>query len=380
MKYTIYLKRSFAIVLFFLFIMQVFSQHTLQSNLNIFRPEDVIIKQQVSYKDPGRSGENVLWDFSQLETVDEEYDLAYFNQGDSLTVGIEHHTKYYYSLSNDSLLLWGFENPTTILKNTQPELLMKFPVHYKDRVQTYYHGTGRYCDRLSLDAMGTTETVADAYGMMILPDKDTLKHVIRTHTFKRIAEDTQSLTYSLLPPPPVPVLSSDSIDYRLQTDTVVLELETCRWYVEGYRYPVFETVKSREIIHGEAKDFFCTAFFYPPQEHYYLDEDEENLAILEALQKEEENSANRWEGLTYNCYPNPVVTTLDVEMYLPKTANNIRVQLSDRQGRMLTEENWGAKPEGIFTGQVYMEPYPRGEYILNISLDGYKVSEILMKR
>ncbi len=388
MKHTMYLKRSFAVILFSLFIVQVFSQHTLQSKLNMFRPEDVIIKQQVSYKDPGRSGENVLWDFSQLETIDEEYDLSYFNQGDSLTVGIEHRTKYYYSLSNDSLLLWGFENPTTILKNSLPELLLKYPVQYKDRHQSYYYGQGRYCERLFLGAMGTTETEADAYGMMILPSKDTLKHVLRTRTFKRIVEDMYPLEYdNLYPDKSVSCIAYDSIDYRLQTDTVILELETYRWYVQGYRYPVFETVKSREIIHGEAKDFFGTAFFYPPQEHYYLDEDEENLAVLDSLEIEDNSSGNEirpntnpWEGLTYNLYPNPVITDIDIEMYLPKSANKIRIQLSDRQGRLMIEEDWGSQAEGILTRQIYMGQYPRSEYVVNIWMDDYMLSEKVLKR
>ncbi len=384
MTHTMYLKRSFAVTLFSLFVVQVFSQHTLQSKLNMFRPEDVVIKQQVSYKDPGRSGENVLWDFSQLETVDEEYNLSYFNQGDSLTVGIEHRTKYYYALSNDSLLLWGFENPTTIVKNSQPELLLKYPAQYKDHIQSYYHGQGRYCEHMFLGAMGTTETEADAYGMMILPSKDTIKHVLRTRTFRRIVEDMYPLEYdNPFPDKSVPKIAPDSIDYRLQTDTVVLELETYRWYVQGYRYPVFETVKSREIIHGEARDFFGTAFFYPPQEHYYLDGDEDNLAVLDSLEIEDHNihlNTNPWEGLTYNHYPTPVVTNLEIEIYLPKPANKIRIQLSDRQGRLMLEEDWGSQPEGILTRQIYMGQCPKSEYVLNIRLDDYILSEKILKR
>jgi hypothetical protein len=40
------------------------AQHTLQSDLNRFRADNMLVKQQVSYKDPGRTGENVLWNFS----------------------------------------------------------------------------------------------------------------------------------------------------------------------------------------------------------------------------------------------------------------------------------------------------------------------------
>jgi hypothetical protein len=41
----------------------IHSQESLQSDLNMFRKDDAIVKQQVEYKTPGRLGENVLWDF-----------------------------------------------------------------------------------------------------------------------------------------------------------------------------------------------------------------------------------------------------------------------------------------------------------------------------
>lgn len=100
---------------------------------------------------------------------------------------------YRYKLSNDSLQLWGFENPTTVIRNSHPELILKFPVSYGDIVKDYYQGNGRYCERFSLSTMGTIESVADAYGMMILPNQDTLRNVLRIKSVKRIAEDMHVL-------------------------------------------------------------------------------------------------------------------------------------------------------------------------------------------
>lgn len=51
-----------------LFPVRLFSQHILESSRNMYRTGDFIIKQQVDYKDPGRSGEQVLWDFHVLRT------------------------------------------------------------------------------------------------------------------------------------------------------------------------------------------------------------------------------------------------------------------------------------------------------------------------
>jgi hypothetical protein len=43
---------------------------------NLPRPGDEIIKQNVQYKDPGRSGENVIWNFGNLTPVNKEYSLT----------------------------------------------------------------------------------------------------------------------------------------------------------------------------------------------------------------------------------------------------------------------------------------------------------------
>jgi len=219
------------------------AQLGLQSQLNMPRANDLIIKQQVEYKDPGRSGEEVLWDFSRLKVVNDAYELAYSTPNDTIITGMEHLTQYHYVLQNDSLLLLGFDNPTTHLHNIQPEVLLKFPFQNGDITGSYYYGHGKYGNRLEMDVMGTTQTVADACGMMILPSKDTLKQVLRTHTIKYIAENTVPISDSYYEKLKSPlVISTDSIDRRLATDTVLFVVETFRWYEKGYRYPIFETV------------------------------------------------------------------------------------------------------------------------------------------
>jgi hypothetical protein len=369
------------------------AQHSLQSSLNMFRANDVIFKQQISYKDPGRTGANVLWDFSQLTVVNDAYELFYSTYNDTVITGMEHLTKYHYALQNDSLLLWGFDNQTTKLHNVQPELLLKFPVNYGDKSKSYYYAHGKYGNRLELDAMGSIETNADSYGMMIFPSKDTLKHVLRTRTLKYIAEKTQPISYGYYDKLESPLqITSDSINQRLLADSVLFVVETFRWYEKGYRYPVFETVRSWEehrknennvgagFACPEEVEFLATAFFFPPQEHYYLDDDDENLTLLKNENNEENNIIDPWAGLTYNLYPNPVKTQLDVEMYLPKSAHTIRIQVRSTMGLPVLDENKGAHPEGIYRFQVDMTWVPVGNYVLDMWLDEHLVSEILMKR
>ncbi|MDR0231835.1 MAG: T9SS C-terminal target domain-containing protein [Dysgonamonadaceae bacterium] len=369
--------------LFLSFPVMLSAQHRLESTLNSLRADDVIIKQQVQYKDPGRKGENVLWDFSKLNILNDAYELFYSTYNDTVITGTEHLTNYRYVLQNDYLLLWGFENQTTKLHNVQPELLLKFPVNYGNKVQSNFYAHGKYGNRLELDAMGVIETSADAYGMMILPSKDTLKHVLRTHSLKYIAEDTRPIGDAYYEKRDNPLhISSDSIHSRLQNDSVVFVVETFRWYEKGYRYPIFETVRSWEQhIGNQDYEFLATAFFYPPQEHYYLDDDEENQALLDAMDDEENNSTpDPWEGLTYNVYPNPVTyMPLEVEMYLPRAAN-VRANLRSSMGLISKSINNGYQPEGVYSFQMDVSGLTLGNYILDIWLDDHLISEIIMKR
>jgi hypothetical protein len=366
-------------------IHSVSAQHRLQSKHNMLRAGDEIIKQQVEYKDPGRAGENVLWDFSRLSSVNDEYTLHYGTDNDTLITGMEHLTRYRYTLQNDSLLLWGFENQTTRLINPQPELLLKFPVHFAGKSSSYYYAHGKHGNRIELETMGYIETQADAFGTIALPNKDTLKHVLRTRTIKYIAETSQPISESYYQKESNPeFIPDDLILARLQTDSVIFAVETFRWYAKGYRYPVFETVRSWQQRTGEdgGHEFLHTAFFFPPQEHYYLDDDEENLALLEEDNQADPGNphANPWSGLTYNFYPNPVEVNLEIEMYLPKPANRIRMQLTDRMGRVAWAKEYGSRQQGIHTEQIYMYPFVTGEYILNIWFDDYMIGEKIIKK
>lgn len=50
---------------------------------NRLRSGEVLIKQQVEYKDSGESGANRLWDFSKLKSVNDEYTLTMYYDYDA---------------------------------------------------------------------------------------------------------------------------------------------------------------------------------------------------------------------------------------------------------------------------------------------------------
>jgi hypothetical protein len=198
---------------------------------------------------------------------------------------------------------------------------------------------------------------SDAYGMMVLPSGDTLKQVMRTQSIQTFAEHLQTE-------------AGGSV-------TINTCQETYRWYSKGYRYPIFETI--RNIVSRDSTETgrFETAFFFPPQEHYYLDEDNENLALLEEL--EENEASDPWAGLSYNIFPNPVKTFLELELYLPQSAD-IRIQVRSSMGLIVLDERKGVYPVGISKFQFNMSAVPIGNYILDVWLNDHLVSGVIMKR
>jgi hypothetical protein len=189
------------------FVLPVCGQ--LNTQHNHYRHGDVLIKQQVEYIDPGQAGENKLWDFSRVKTINDEYTLTYsfppllndsvYIMGDmhflkkemqenELIVGTEHNTMYYYRLTHDSLLQLGHENPTVKLEYTTPMTLMTFPLNYGQTVVSNYKSKGLYSSTVDMQSQGQMITTANAYGKMILPTGDTLSPVLRVKTIQTILD------------------------------------------------------------------------------------------------------------------------------------------------------------------------------------------------
>jgi len=350
----------------------------LKSELNLPRAGDEIIKQQVEYKDQGRAGENVLWDFGKLQLVNDEYTLSYSEPepiNDSiyilgldtilakniaegqLLVGTEHNTMYYYYLDKDRMWTLGHENPTALLKYNPRLIDGIYPMQYQDSCSFPYQSEGLYSSTVPFTADGEVQMKADAYGIMILPSGDTLRNVLRTRTNQTI--------HQVFTRPDTTIENNSSI-------------ETFKWFSEGYRYPIFETVHTTVITDTADIVNFATAFFYPPQEHYYLETDPENQAIIHS--KNENKKNNLLESSAFNAFPNPMTSILNVEIFIPMEAK-IKIQLrSVSSHSVYINENKGKFDSGIYRFQFNVSQLPVGYYLLNVWADNYMFSATLLKK
>ncbi len=358
---------------------------------NAIRPTDEIIKQQVEYKDLGRSGENVVWNFSKLNFVKSEYTLNYYPvsliddsiyimgrdtipkigiKENELIIGVEHRTMYYYRIKNNNLYCLGHENSVTLMHHKEPLLVMPYSFNFGQSAKKDYSSEGLYSSQEPLKANGEITIEADAFGIMILPSGDTLSHVMRIKSIQTVNE-------------------ADSARL-LENNPLKMEVESYKWYAKGYRYPVFETIKSYDLRDTLRTENFSVAFFYPPQEHYYLWDDSENLAVMDSLWSEknkgqitENNNPNQdlTEGnkFNYNFFPNPVVNDLNVE-YLLKENSQISITLFDMNGKIANSIPTQTQKAGLYTENIDCSSLTDGNYILQINVDGEIISNKIIKK
>ena len=328
----------------------VFAQGSISQKRNAYRPGDRIVKQQVEYIDPGRSGKQITWDFSRLNTVNEKYKLVYYlpNKEDSTRIiGMEHQTRYRYELKHDTLWMTGYTNRLTEMTFDSAEAQLRYPFRYGDSLRTVFSGKGLYCQKVDLNARGETLVSVDAQGMLITPENDTLKNVLRVYRLRNYTE--------------------------IGEDSARMKLETYSWYALGYRYPVFETVKSWIIKGDSTLEDFGTSFYFPIRNLAELAED----PINEAIRKNEANTNNVL--LRCSTWPNPVENDVTVNYELSQDAR-VFFRLCDVAGR-----SWVSLPEkalsaGAQQEMIPMSGLPSGDYALYIAVDGYVHRVKVIKR
>ncbi len=325
----------------------------LTKHRNLPHAGDSIIKQQVEFVDPEASGRNITWDFRNVHPVNDAYNLRYkaLTADTSRLAGIEHRTIYRYRVQGDTLWHTGYENATTLMEYSKPEIKMRFPFHYGDSVSCRFEGKGEYCHRIPLHVAGTTTTVADGTGMLYAPQGLEYKNVLRV---KSIREYTET-----------------------GVDSVTMRLETYAWYVKGNRYPVFETVKTANHKTGrDETEHKVASFFYPPM-HQQQQTDTTGLSEKET----DPGYKSDMDRVFTNCrlLPNPVESQLRIEYDLAQDAA-VSFSLHDAVGIPKVITSPRQQQAGHYTETISMGGFPRGVYPLYVKVDGLVKTLHVVKR
>lgn len=372
----------------FLSVVSLYGQ--LNKEHNHLRAGDVLIKQQIEYVDPGSSGGNKVWNFSKLKTINDEYTLTYSNpplegdsvyimgnnrftvkknQIDNLIIGTEHNTMYFFQMKDNVLYHLGHENPVVELDYTEPVLETSYPLNYGDSYTKIYKSKALYSGMLDMEAEGIVAVSADAYGKIILPSGDTLSPVLRVKTSRTIIDKPNEYTISSGETP----------------EGAAILQENYKWYSKGYRYPVFETI--RQINLPDSTELFSTSFFFPPQEHLYLDSDPENMALIDEIwgeknldntNKEDIKSVTIDDIITCKIYPNPVSSFMNLKYDLLLDAD-ISFELYSIEGMPVKRIKNSFKKAGTYEDYIDCTSLHPKSYVLRITANGKFLNEIIIK-
>lgn len=229
---------------------------------NTYRQNDLQAGRQIDFPQFNTVGTDIVWDVSELmNDNDDDYTVRYdgvAGMDDELIAVTEQDTRYTYCIKDNSLLVCGFENRISKVNYDLKECYLRFPMFYGDSIEGYFHGVGRYCDRLSLRHFGKYKTKVEGKGCVVIADGDTLKNVTCLHTERVMSSQLSDIALA----DSLPVYSEDSIAKHLISDTDLIRTDIFRWYVDGYRYPIIET-RTRRNASGD--DVLASvAYYYPP--------------------------------------------------------------------------------------------------------------------
>lgn len=288
-----------AITIFCMFSNMHAQQAVLTKELNMARPDDVTRVGIAEYAEYTENGTDALWDISDINFMGEQFETYYAQATepeDSMHFIMSASANNYRTTELNGNVLYNVmaDHFNKHVVYDVPEVLINFPAQYGSMMQGIFKGDGTYCDQLFIRQFGSYNTQVDGEGSLVLPDGDTLRHVLLLSTERTTWMLEKHLTDIYQGRDSFPVFNNDSIIAHMTAEVPEIRTKEKRWYAPGYRYPVFETIR-HETAGGET--IFQQAYYYSPHaQETDLTFDEENSNIRRAI------AEGRYEQLFANEY------------------------------------------------------------------------------
>ena len=219
----------------------------------------------VPFFSDGERGTDALWDFSSLRGNGESIDIEYFYGKDFVLMSVDTKTIRKYDLTEDTLKLIGYENPLSHVDYTTPIALVSYPFNYGYSITNNYEGEGTYCKTLNIRNRGTYIVEADAEGVLVSHEGDTLKNILKIHMTRVSSLSMHAKTDTLF---------EDTARMKQEIE------ETCQWYARGYRYPLYETISTTYYDNMTQVSCIQNAYRYMTEEQSMM-KDSVNEEILQ---------------------------------------------------------------------------------------------------
>lgn len=327
-----------------------------------FRPGDNVMKTHIKSNRLSLPPSAELLDMTEMDAEGEPFPSKYLLSDSPLgdIMEIQQGRRCYYRQHGDSLLLSGMENHLMKACYDMPEVWLRFPMQQGDSIEGLFHGTGTYCDKLSIERFGTYRTKVEDVEKLVLPSGDTLRNVLCLHTLRQVVSHTYPI--DTLREKPI-LFTEDSIRSHMLTADNIMSEDEYRLYAPGYRYPIVEGV-SRHNTEGEKTQSIW--LFTSPVEQEIIPLDEVNKRIRASLvsngnsieKKSLMNESRNDNGsINYSIGQDPINKTIEVGC---RSEENIIVDvlLVNAQGytcmrekRMGTEVHITLSVRGLRKGQ-----------------------------
>lgn len=221
--------RKLLLLIIAMAVYQTISGQQIDQSNNRYRNCDVLEKNLVTVIGFDLNSKKGIWSLEDAELSEGTFNAKYSTETDTMRA-VERGDRTYYSQDRGSVSIIGSENFMELMNYDMPETWLKFPMQLGDSISGYFNGTGPYCERLFMRRFGTYLTVADAVGKLVLPEGDTLRHVLRLHTERHVSIRLAPIDTMKCK---IPIFTVDSIVRNMAADSVKnagrhISL-VCRW-------------------------------------------------------------------------------------------------------------------------------------------------------
>lgn len=333
--------------------MQVYSQQSITCESNAPRHHDSLTRHMTTFFSAGNQGIDIVWDFTDVETVRARQNLEFSLATDSTMLFLEPEMMSRLLIDKDSLVCTQYETPLKFMKYDRPLTLLTYPFYYGDILKSTFTGSGIYCKRHFLDNEGTYEVEADAQGSIIIAEGDTLKNVIRLHSTL-----VNSVAMHAL---------GDTLDIDTTPRKQEIE-ERYTWYARGHRYPVFET---RSLTcYDDMEQVSCQQTAYrclPTDQILQKDSVNDEIVAIDSL-----SAAGEQDIIRYNATYDGYRLTLDYDLGEDAL---VRALVCNRTGFLFFSQKRRNQAGEGYQMTFDCSSLKKGIYILYINVNGKVYSE-----
>lgn len=300
-----------------------------------------------NYVEPGKSGNNIVWDFTKLEVNNDFLGLihdSYVSKCSSLfpqcnTVLEEFGTYFVFKSSQSSLEQYGVVTPTgqTQIVYSKPFIKMKYPFSFGSNFSGEFEGDYISNDKTIGHIKGTYSVKGDAQGKLKLPDGKEIDNAIRVKEVKSTKQTINNVT--------------------TQTEDL-----TYRWYVSNHRFPVLVLIKSTSTLQNGKTSSYTKAAF--------------NSNVVNSIANNDQLN----NEIRLDIYPNPYQGKVTISYNLEKTSN-VNISVYDITGKLVQVvtndyEDAGVKTHYFSASAIGM---PTGVYIIKLKIDNNEISRKILE-